>query len=189
MHQARSADAFTAWINARVPVRGLMACTDSAMPADQRRKELAMYSSILVATDGSRLSAKAVTHAIALAKAVGAKLIAFNVIPDNFPRPMYTEGLAYPPMSPKEYAALSKKAADGILGPVLKKAKAAGVEASAESVMASAPWKAILAAARKHKCDAIVMASHGRHGVAALFLGSETQKVLGHSTLPVIVVR
>jgi nucleotide-binding universal stress UspA family protein len=159
------------------------------MPSDQRRKELAMYSSILVATDGSRLSAKAVTHAIALAKAVGAKLIAFNVIPDNFPRPMYTEGLAYPPMSPKEYAALSKKAADGILGPVLKKAKAAGVEASAESVMASAPWKAILAAARKYKCDAIVMASHGRHGVAALFLGSETQKVLGHSTLPVIVVR
>ena len=92
-------------------------------------------------------------------------------------------------MSRKEYALLCKTVADKILGAVERKASAAGVDVESASTLAPTPWKAILAAAKKHKCDAIVMASHGRHGVAALLLGSETQKVLAHSKYPVIVVR
>ncbi len=147
-----------------------------------------MYRNILVATDGSRLSAKAVAHAIALARALRAKLTAFYASPD-YPLPAYADGVMYDPVSPTEYAALCKKEADRILGAVGAKAKAAGVRFIAAQAIAAAPWEAILAAARKHKCDAIVMASHGRRGVTALLIGSETQKVLTHTKLPVIVVR
>ena len=147
-----------------------------------------MYRNILVATDGSRLSAKAITHAIALARALGAKLTGFYASPD-YPLPAYADGVMYEPVSPQEYAALCKKEADRILSAVGAKAKAAGIRFTAVQAIANAPWEAILAAARKQKCDAIVMASHGRRGVSALLLGSETQKVLTHSKLPVIVVR
>ena len=85
-----------------------------------------MYRNILVATDGSRLSAKAITHAIALARALGAKLTAFYASPD-YPLPAYAEGVMYDPVSPKEYAAMCKKEADRILSAVGAKAKAAGV--------------------------------------------------------------
>jgi nucleotide-binding universal stress UspA family protein len=146
-----------------------------------------MYRNILVATDGSRLSAKAVTHAIALARALGATLTGFYASPD-YPLPAYADGVMYDPVSPKEYAAMCKKEADRILNAVGAKAKAAGIQFTAAQAIAAAPWEAILAAARKQKCDAIVMASHGRRGVSALLLGSETQKVLTHSKLPVIVV-
>ena len=76
-----------------------------------------------------------------------------------------------------------------ILDAVTAKAEAAGLECKTAYSIAAAPWEAILAAAKKNKCDAIVMASHGRRGVSAMLLGSETQKVLTHSKLPVIVVR
>jgi nucleotide-binding universal stress UspA family protein len=147
-----------------------------------------MYRNILVATDGSRLSAKAITHAIALARALGAKLTGFYASPD-YPLPAYADSVMYEPVSPREYAAMCKKEADRILSAVGAKAKAAGIRFTAVQAVATAPWEAILAAARKEKCDAIVMASHGRRGVSALLLGSETQKVLTHSKLPVIVVR
>jgi nucleotide-binding universal stress UspA family protein len=147
-----------------------------------------MYRNILVATDGSPLSAKAITHAIALARALGAKLTGFYASPD-YPLPAYADGVMYEAVSPQEYAATCKKLADRILSAVGAKAKAAGIRFTAAHAIAAAPWEAILAAARKEKCDAIVMASHGRRGVSALLLGSETQKVLTHSKLPVIVVR
>jgi nucleotide-binding universal stress UspA family protein len=147
-----------------------------------------MYQNILVATDGSPLSAKAITHAIALARALGAKLTGFYASPD-YPLPAYADGVMYQAVSRQEYAATSKKEADRILSAVGAKAKAAGIRFTAVHAIAAAPWEAILAAARKEKCDAIVMASHGRRGVSALLLGSETQKVLTHSKLPVIVVR
>jgi nucleotide-binding universal stress UspA family protein len=146
-----------------------------------------MYRHLLVATDGSKLSAKAVTHAIGLAQALGAKLTAFYASPD-YPTPVAVEGLVYTPMTLKEYTALCKKGADEILRPISLKAQAAGVEFSSAHVIAAVSWEAILAAARRNKCDAIVMASHGRRGVSALLLGSETQKVLTHTKLPVIVV-
>lgn len=151
-------------------------------------EEVFVYKHILVATDGSKLSAKAVAHAIDLAQALDAKLTAFYASPD-YPMPAYADGVVYEPVSRKEYAAMCKKEADKILQAVALKAGAAGLEFSVVQAISPAPWEAILAAAKKHKCEAIVMASHGRRGVSALLLGSETQKVLTHSKLPVIVVR
>ena len=147
-----------------------------------------MYKNILVATDGTRLSGKAITHAIALAKALGAGLTGFYASPD-YPLPVYAEGAIVEPMSRREYAALCKDEADRILGAVAAKAKSARVAFDAVHTINSTPWRAILAAARKHRCDVVVMASHGRRGVSAMLLGSETQKVLTHSKIPVIVVR
>ena len=147
-----------------------------------------MYKHILVATDGSKLSNKAVEHAIVLAKALKARLTAFYVAPEA-PLPVYSEGVIFQPLAPKEYAAAMAKEATRVLDPVLKRAKAAGIAADGRHAIAAAPWEAILDAARKAKCDAVVMASHGRRGVAALLLGSETQKVLTHGKLPVLVVR
>ena len=147
-----------------------------------------LYRNILVATDGSKLSLKAATHAIALAKAIGARLTGFHASPD-YPLPVYAEGVVFETVSRKEYAAQCRMEADKILGAIAARAKAADVPFTGASAISSSPWEAILAAARKQKCDAIVMASHGRRGVAALVLGSETQKVLTHSKLPVLVVR
>jgi nucleotide-binding universal stress UspA family protein len=147
-----------------------------------------MYKNLLVATDGSKLSDRAVAHAIGLAQALKAKVTAFYAAPD-YPLPAYADGVVYEPVSRKEYAKLAAADAEKILSGVASKASAAGVDVQTAYTIAAAPWEAILAAAKKHKCDAIVMASHGRRGVSALLLGSETQKVLTHSKTPVIVVR
>ncbi len=147
-----------------------------------------MYKQILVATDGSKLSTKAIVHAIALAQAMGAKLTAFYASPD-YPLPAYADGVVYEPVSKKEYTALAEKEAAKIFEPIVAKAAEAKVPCETVHTIAGAPWEAILAAAKKAKADAIVMASHGRRGVSAMLLGSETQKVLTHSKLPVIVVR
>src|ERR1700687_925064 len=104
-----------------------------------------MYRNILVATDGSELSAKAITHAIALARALGAKLTGFYASPD-YPLPAYADGLMYEAVPPREYAATCKKLADRILSAVGAKAKVAGIRFSAVHAIASAPWEAILAA-------------------------------------------
>jgi nucleotide-binding universal stress UspA family protein len=147
-----------------------------------------MYKNLLVATDGSKLSDKAVTHAIALAQAVGAKLVAFYAAPD-YPMPAYADGVVYEPVTRKEYAKLAAEDAQKILDAAAAKASSAGVECKTAYTIAPAPWEAILAAAKKNKSDGIVMASHGRRGISAVLLGSETQKVLTHSKVPVIVVR
>ena len=147
-----------------------------------------MYKNLLVATDGSKLSDKAVVHALELAQALEASITAFYAAPD-YPMPAYADGVIYEPVSKKEYAKLAAKDAQQILDAAAAKAKAARVECKTAFAIAAAPWEAILAAAKKNKCDAIVMASHGRRGMSALLLGSETQKVLTHSKLPVIVVR
>lgn len=147
-----------------------------------------MYKHILVPTDGSKLSSKAAAHAIGLAKAMRGRLTGFHASPD-YPMPVYADGVIFEPLARKEYEAQCKKEADRILNAVAVKARAARIPFSAAHAISSTPWQAILAAARKHKCDAIVMASHGRRGVSALVLGSETQRVLTHSKLPVLVVR
>lgn len=146
-----------------------------------------MYKRLLVSTDGSKLSARAVTHAIALAQSIGAKLTFFHASPD-YPLQVYAEGVAYTSMTRKEYADACAKELDKIMKPIASKAQAAGVAFDVAHATGTTPWEAILAAAKKHKCDAIVMASHGRRGVAALVLGSETQKVLTHTSVPVIVI-
>jgi nucleotide-binding universal stress UspA family protein len=154
----------------------------------QGDKGLEMYKNLLIATDGSKLSEKALAHAISLAQALGSKLTAFYAAPD-YPMPAYADGVVYEPVSRREYAKLAAEDAQKILNAAAQKAEAAGVECKTAFAIAAAPWEAILAAAKKHKCDGIVMASHGRRGLSAVLLGSETQKVLTHSKLPVTVVR
>ena len=145
-----------------------------------------MYKNMLVATDGSKLSDKALAHAIGLAQAVGATLTIFYAAPD-YPMPAYADGVVYEPVSRKEYAKLAAEDAQKILDKAATRAEAAGLISKTTYTIASAPWEAILAAAKKHKCDAIVMASHGRRGIARALLGSQAVNVLTHSTLPVLI--
>lgn len=147
-----------------------------------------MYAHLLLPTDGSKLSDKAVAHGIALAKALRARVTVFYASPD-YPMPIYAEGVIFEPVSKREYAKQAAEGAQKVLDRAAAKAKAAGVDCATAHVIAAAPWEAILAAAKKGKCDAIVMASHGRRGISALLLGSETMKVLTHGKVPVIVVR
>lgn len=147
-----------------------------------------MYQRILVATDGSTLSKKAVTHAIALAATCGAELVALKVVP-RYPQ-AYFEGSI--PLSVAEIARIEgqwTEAAKAALDAVQKAAKARGVVAKAVTVKSDVVSEAIIATAKKHKADLILMASHGRKGIKRLLLGSETQQVLTHSHIPVLVLR
>lgn len=147
-----------------------------------------MFSHLLVPTDGSKLSDKAIAHAIAMSKAMHSKITFFHATP-GFPRPIYAEGITVEVPSRKEYLKSSKEEAQKVLDRAVAKAKAAGVACATMHSATDTPWEAILAAAKKAKADAIVMASHGRRGIVGLLLGSETTKVLTHGTLPVLVVR
>ena len=149
-----------------------------------------MYTNLLVPTDGSWLSDKAVTHALALAKALKARIAVLYATPVFTPEPLFDGSSALQGrMSKAEYAAETARGAEVVLKAAAKKAAAAKVACTTLHVVADAPWEAIIAAAKKQKCDMIVMASHGRRGVSALLLGSEAQKVLTHSKVPVLVVR
>ena len=147
-----------------------------------------MYQRILVATDGSTLSKKAVRSSIDLAAATGAELVALNVVP-RYPMSYYEGGMT---VSPAEVARTEKRWADqgqAVVDRVRDAAQAEGVKAKAVVARSDLVAEAIVSAAKKHKCDLVVMASHGRRGVSALLLGSETQKVLTHSKVPVLVSR
>jgi len=147
-----------------------------------------MYKRILVATDGSTLSKKAVTSAIELAALSGAELIAMKVTP-RYPQ-SYFEGSL--PLSATEVSKIEKGWTEGaqkIVDAVLKAANAKGVTAKAVVVKSDVVSDALISAAKKHKADLIVMASHGRRGIKRLLLGSETQQVLTHASVPVLVLR
>ena len=147
-----------------------------------------MYQRILVTTDGSSLSRKAVNSAIALAATCGAELLALKVVP-RYPQ-SYFEGSI--PLSAEEVGRIEKQwveAAHATLAAVEKAAKAKGVNTRTVTVKSDVVSDAIIAAAKKHKADLIVMASHGRKGIKRLLLGSETQQVLTHSHTPVLVLR
>ena len=148
-----------------------------------------MYEHILVPTDGSKLSQKAVEAAAELAKAGGAKLTGVYVIPPYTP-PVYGEGVAYlPEMTLKAYKELTGREARRALAAVEVEGQAAGVDTKVTSVTHEHAWEGIIRTAKAKKCDLIVMASHGRKGLAGLLLGSETTKVLTHSKIPVLVCR
>lgn len=147
-----------------------------------------MYKHILVATDGSRLSGKAVRAAVELAKALGARLTAFYAVPD-FPH-VYGEGYMYvPQVSRADFIRGREELVVKLLEGVRKRGEQAGVAVEIEHTASNVPFEAILKAANRRKCDLIVMASHGRRGMSAILLGSETQKVITHSKVPVLVVR
>ena len=148
-----------------------------------------MYKHILVPTDGSTLSREAVRTAVRMAKSGRARVTGVYVIPPYMPM-LYGEGVQYAPFGTrKEYERALKAEARKALAPLGTEARASGVANAQATVTSAMPWQGILRAARSKGCDLIVMASHGRRGVAGLLLGSETNKVLTHSKIPVLVCR
>lgn len=147
-----------------------------------------MYKHILIPTDGSELSARTIEAGIELAKVTGARVTGLFVAPPN--TPIVYRGLVpvgYTP--PDKHARLIERISRRYLGVIEKAAAAAGVSCQCLSITGDFPAEAILQVAAKNKCDLIFMASHGARGVSALILGSEVQKVLTHSQLPVFVYR
>lgn len=147
-----------------------------------------MYQRILVATDGSTLSKKAVRSGIALAQATGAELVALYVVP-RYPVSYFEGGIT---VSSDEIARTEKQWIDrgqAVVDAVRDAAQAEGVKAKAVIARSDLVAESIMATVKKHKCDLVVMASHGRKGIKRVLLGSETQHVLTHSTVPVLVLR
>ncbi len=145
-----------------------------------------MYTNILLPTDGSELAGKAVQHGIGLAKRVGAKVILLTVLPSFH---TFTTDAQMIEDTPAEYKARMQKRAAKVLGAVAHEAQAAGVACETVQVEHEHPYQAIIDTAGSKGCDLIVMASHGRHGISAIVLGSETVKVLTHCKIPVLVHR
>lgn len=147
-----------------------------------------MYNKILVATDGSTLSKKAVTSAIALAALSGASLVALKVVP-RYPQSYFEGGLA---LQAAEVGRIEQQWADegqAVVDEVKKTAEAQGIKTRALTIKSDVVSDAVIATAKKHKCDLIVMASHGHRGMKRLLLGSETHQVLTHTHIPVLVLR
>lgn len=149
-----------------------------------------MFRHILVPTDGSVLSLKAAKTAVELAKVHKAKMTAIHVIAP-YVAPTAGDGIIYYPedFSPQAYRKATEREAEKALAKVEATATAAKVPCATLFVTHDQPWESIVNTAKKRKCDLIVMASHGRRGIAGLLLGSETTKVLTHSRTPVLVCR
>jgi len=144
-----------------------------------------MYKRILFPTDGSEITQKALQTAIDLAKLTGAQIYTLSV-KEPFPYSAISE---MQPVPPQEFYDAQERIAAARVQAAADAARAAGVTCHAHTVEAIHPWEAILDHAKTQGCDLIIMASHGRRGVTALLLGSETSRVLTHATLPVLVVR
>jgi nucleotide-binding universal stress UspA family protein len=143
------------------------------------------FKRILVPTDGTDVTSKAVATALDLAKTQGGQLFAISV-KEPFPYSAISE---MQPVPPQEFYDAQERIASARVKAVVDAAQAAGVTCSAHTVESLHAWEAILDHAKAQQCDLIVMASHGRRGVAAMLLGSETQRVLIHSKLPVLIVK
>jgi len=145
-----------------------------------------MYKHILVPTDGSDLSDRAVTEAIAFARSIGARITLLTVSPAFQPT-------GYDPFvvtaTPREWERAHQNRARQVLGDARARAVGAGVASEVISTVNDAPWQAIIETAQQQECDLVFMASHGRRGVAGMLLGSETQRVLTHCKVPVLVYR
>lgn len=147
-----------------------------------------MYKRILVPTDGSPLSRKAVRSAVDLAASLDAELVALNVVP-RYPTAFFEGAIS---LSPEDVGRVEKQWAERgqeLASSVQATAQKAGVKARAVTMSSDLVAESVLAAVRKHKCDLVVMASHGRKGLSRLLLGSETQHVLTHGKVPVLVLR
>lgn len=147
-----------------------------------------MYQRILVATDGSTLSKKAVNSAISLAALSGAELVALKVVP-RYPQSYFEGGIVLQVAEVERIEKQWAESGQAIVDSVQKAGLQKGVKVKPVTARSDLVSDAIIAAAKKHKCDLIVMASHGRRGIKRLLLGSETQLVLTHSHIPVLVLR
>jgi nucleotide-binding universal stress UspA family protein len=140
-----------------------------------------MYRHILISTDGSQLAQHGVTHGLALAKSLGAKVsVIFVVEPFSELTGRFLEAVA-------TYAELRKEQAKTVLDEVANAAKAAGVPCETIEAESAHPAQAIVAAAAEKVCDVIVMSSHGHSGLSMLLIGSVTNKVLAQAKTPVLV--
>lgn len=147
-----------------------------------------MFKHLLVPTDGSDMSEATVNRAISFATDSKASITFFYAQPD-FPMPIYGEGALIDPTTPEQFAKGAAEEAARILAGARAKAEAVGVDCDTDTAVNEVPYDAIIDAAERHGCDLIFMASHGRRGIASLLLGSETQRVLTHTHIPVLVYR
>jgi len=145
-----------------------------------------MYKRILLPTDGSEASRRAVQAGVEFARGIGAEIVGLHVTP---PFHLLTANSQMLEDTPEQYAADCSQRARQVLTDVESVARAAGITFRLEHVSSNTPYEAIIETAKRLRCDLIMMASHGRHGVKGLLLGSETQKVLVHSAMPVLVHR
>lgn len=147
-----------------------------------------MFKHILVPTDGSPLSVEAVTRAVSFARETGARITFFCAI-QPAPKMYYGMGTIFDTHTFATFREKMIGTTNNILDAAEKIAEEAGVECSKVTLVSEEPYEAIIDAANRNECDLIFMASHGRRGIKGFVLGSETQKVLTHSTIPVLVHR
>lgn len=147
-----------------------------------------MFKHILIPTDGSDLSKKAIKKGIEFASKTKARITAIHVVPE-FKVIADESFVSLSPEAKKRFEEESLQRARKMLDSIVKQAKEVGVSCAAVAEANDLPYQQIIATAKSRKCDLIFMASHGRRGIASVLLGSETAKVLTHSTIPVLVVR
>ena len=147
-----------------------------------------MYKHILIPTDGSELSQKAIEAGVEFAREARARVTAFTAVAE-YQYPSEVELMARRAISLEQYERGVKKQAEDVLLRAAERARAAGVEYDDDYALSDQPYEAIIRAAEKHGCDLIFMASHGRRWLSALIHGSQTQGVLTHSSIPTIVYR
>ena len=145
-----------------------------------------MFKTLLVPTDGSELSDKAIATAIDYAKHCGASIVGISVAEPYPFSPLAESSMA---IDPAIYEENVRALAEQHVKKIADAAQAAGVPCQSATMMSFSPDEEIINAAKTYQCDVIVMASHGRSGLSRMFLGSKTQKVLTHSTIPVLVLR
>jgi nucleotide-binding universal stress UspA family protein len=145
-----------------------------------------MFKHILLPSDGSELSEATIQKGIQLAKSINAKVTGFHVILPFHVFSLQTEMLED---TKEQYERQSKVQAEQFLSVIKKAAEKAGVSCDTDYVTSNHPYEMIIQAAEKKGCDLIMMASHGRRGAQGLLIGSETQKVLTHTKIPVLVFR
>jgi nucleotide-binding universal stress UspA family protein len=148
-----------------------------------------MFKHIMLPTDGSELSNAAVHEGIRFAKSIGAKVTGICVMPSQ--HPFFYEGMnaeVYLELQAEKRKEL-REVAEAFLSVIEKGAREAGIPCNVVVETSDHPYEAIVQVAERIQCDLIMMASHGRRGVKAVLLGSETQKVLTHSKIPVLVYR
>ena len=147
-----------------------------------------MYKHILIPTDGSELSHKAIEAGIEFARDAHARVTGFTAVP-QYQIPSEAELMARRAISLEQYEREAKQQAETKLRKIADRAREVGVDHDADYALSDEPYDAIIRAAQTHGCDLIFMASHGWRGLKGLLLGSETHKVLTHSKIPVLVVR
>jgi nucleotide-binding universal stress UspA family protein len=147
-----------------------------------------MFKHILVPTDGSELSQNTAKRAVSFAKEAGARITIFFAKPE-YPIAYFGEGALIDPTTPEKFAELADQQANQYLGEVMALCAESGVDCTTTTATSDVPYVAIIEAAEKSGCDLIFMASHGRRGISGFLLGSETNKVLTHSKVPVLVYR